>query len=205
MKTAVFLAVALLLTAGAGTSPATVLQSGNIIVEYESYVPGQAGPAVGIPASQLLVNPGFETGDLSGWTTSTWYVTGQDFHSGVWCAESEGNQWLMQEFCPADVRDVTLISLWSRQPDGPAFQAVDFFYGTVDFDEFLISPPNDWSYWDLTSMLRTAGTLTGIRIWGYSGGPPSPDITRVDDVLVDAVGASAIEETTWGSLKDLYQ
>jgi hypothetical protein len=201
----VLLGLAVMLVLTATTSHAVKIQSGYFVVDLESYVPGEVGAPIGIPAAQVLLNPGFESAGLAPWSTSAWYVQAADAYTGSQCAESEGNEWIRQDFGPFDVNDVTLVAFWARQPDGPAFQAVDFYYGAADFDEFLVFPPHDWSYWDVTSFLRPVGTLIAIRIWGYSGGGSSPDITRIDDVVVDVNGATATEPSTWGAVKGLYR
>ncbi|MFH0953989.1 MAG: PEP-CTERM sorting domain-containing protein [Verrucomicrobiota bacterium] len=41
----------------------------------------------GAASANLLTNPGFETGDLTGWDAAGWYTqTGGDAHSGTWGA-----------------------------------------------------------------------------------------------------------------------
>ena len=102
------------------------------------------------------------------------------------------------------VSDITSITMWSKQPE-PTIQAVDFFYGPLDFDEFLVFPGADWTFFDITSQLRVSGNLEAIRIWGYSGGGPNEDLTRVDDVVIEAEVANATEAGSWGKIKGLYR
>ena len=115
-----------------------------------------------------------------------------------------GNFWMMQSFAPVSVSDITSITMWSKQPE-PTIQAVDFFYGPLDFDEFLVFPGADWTFFDITSQLRVSGNLEAIRIWGYSGGGPNEDLTRVDDVVIEAEVANATEAGSWGQIKGLYR
>lgn len=192
--------IVLFVTAPAG---AVTIQSGFFEIDSSTLAgPVQSDP---IPVlSNILVNPGFETGSLLPWTTNNWSVTSGDAHTGTYSAEDVGNYWVRQDFVPIPVGDINSISMWSKQPVGIAFQAVDFFYSATDYDEFLVAPGVDWTFIDMTSELRGAGSLFGIRIWGYSSGTPD-DLTRIDDVIVDAVGATAVEPATWGRVKDSFR
>lgn len=68
-----------------------------------------AAMACGSPAlANLLTNPGFETGDLSGWEQSGWYVgSGADAHSGTYGAayhvpsgRPSGDYYVMLQYTP---------------------------------------------------------------------------------------------------------
>ena len=160
-------------------------QSGTVIIDLDTVErDGAQLPDRG--TSNILVNAGFEDGSLPPWTTNNWTVTSADAQSGSFSCEDLGNFWVRQDFTPVDVTTVSSVGFWSKQPE-QALQAVDFYYSASDFDEFVIFPLADWSYFDVTSQLRGSGNLQAIRIWGYSGGGPDPDLTRIDDVVVDAV------------------
>src|SRR5262245_11943700 len=189
MKRSLVLLACLLLIAASSAS-AVIVQSGLIQMDLNDYTPAQNGQALGF-LTNVLGNPGFETGSLPPWTTDNWSVTNGDFHTGSFCATDVGNFFLRQDFAPIPVGSINLISFWSRQPSGPAFQAVDFFYGPADFDEFLVAPGDGWTFIDATSQLRGVGSLIAIRIWGYSG--IGPELTRVDDVVLDADVITATE------------
>ena len=65
--------------------------------------------------------------------------------------------------------------------------------------------PTTWTQHDITFFLRPSGSLlTGIRLWGYSGGPQGPDETFLDDVSIEVKGATAVEGSTWGQVKSLF-
>lgn len=200
MRALVVVAMAALL---ATPAMGEMIQSGAIQVDLNAYTPGDNGVPF-VPRGNVLVNPGFETGSLPPWYTSAWVVTNLDAHSGTYCAECYGNNWVRQDFDPVDVNDILSISMWSKQPEGVAFQAVDYYYGASDYDEFLVYPGVDWTFIDMTAEKRAAGMMTGIRIWGYSGGGPDPDLTRCDDVVIDVV-ATPVENTSWGHIKALYK
>jgi hypothetical protein len=187
-----------------GLAFAQMIQSGDFIMDLQDYVPGDNGEFI-ISPGNILVNPGFETGDLPPWTTNNWTVISTDSNTGTYCADDEGNFWLRQDFAPVDVSLVNAVTMYSKQPEGIAFQAVDFYYSATDYDEFLVAPGVDWTFINMTSELRAVGELQAIRIWGYTGGGGDPDITRVDDVVVDIEAPNATEESTWGRIKAIYQ
>jgi hypothetical protein len=114
-----------------------------------------------------------------------------------------GNFWIRQDFAPIPVGDVTEISMYSMQPEGIAFQAVDLFYGTSDFDEFLVAPGTTWTYINMTSQLRAAGNLEAIRIYGYISDGEG-DMTRCDDVVVEADFVTPVDNAAWSVVKSMY-
>jgi hypothetical protein len=180
---------------------AQLVQSGYLSIDLSQYTPPQNGQPFA-PRSNVLTNPGFETGSLPPWATDNWTVTNADYYSGVYCAQDYQNHWIRQDFTPIPVAGINSITMWERQPSGPAFGAVDFFYSPSDYDEFLVAPGDGWTFEDVTGYLRSSGSLEAIRIWGYSG--PSPELTRVDDVTIDVEGTPA-QETSWGWVKIQYR
>jgi hypothetical protein len=182
---------------------AQMAQSGDFIVDLSQYQP-VGGDRPFLPNTNILQNPGFETGALPPWTTNNWTVTSDDPHTGVYSAQDFGNYWVRQDFDAVPVGDVISISFWSKQPEGVQLQAVDFYYSASDYDEFIVGPGIDWTFFDITSHLRPFGNLVAIRIWGYSGGGPDPDLTRIDDVTIEVLD-TAVESSTWGQIKFLYR
>jgi hypothetical protein len=180
-----------------------IAQSGSFVIDLDTVErDGPQTPHRG--SGNVLENPGFETGALPPWTTNNWTVTSADAQSGTYSAEDLGNFWVRQDFDPVDVTTINSVSLWTKQPE-QALQAIDFYYSDTDFDEFLIFPLADWSFFDVTSQLRAVGNLQAIRIWGYSGGGPDPDLTRIDDIEIDAEGVVPVLESTWGRVKQIYR
>lgn len=154
--------------------------------------------------SNILQNPGFESGTLAPWTTAGWTVINTDFHSGSYSAQGVTNIWIRQDFAPVDVTTINSISAYEKQPSGIAFAAVDFIYSSdADYDEFLVAPGTGWTFIDMTSQLRGSGMLSAIRFWSYSGA--GDQITRVDDVNLDAQGGVPVEASSWGKVKALYR
>ena len=188
----------------AAPASAALLQSGGFVIDSDEYVPS---PPTGEPVlvrSNILVNPGFESGLLTPWTTTNWTVTNLDAASGAYSSEDVGNFWIQQDITPTPVAQVISISMYSKQPAGIAFQAVDLLYSDTTYDEFLVAPGVNWTFIDMTSQLRNVGSLVAIRIWGYSAGSEN-DLTRVDDVIIDVEGTTPVETTSWGRVKGLYR
>jgi hypothetical protein len=202
MKFVTALLLLALLLAAPMAQAETIVQSGSFTVDLDS-IDRESGDVVLVTPLNILQNPGFETGELPPWTTNNWSVTDADAASGDYCAEDFGNYWIRQDFDAIDVSGINSITLWAMQPEA-AISAVDLFYSETDFDEFLIFPVADWSLFDVTAELRAAGSLVAIRVFGYSGGPPGPDHTLIDDIAIDAQPV-ATYEATWGAVKSLYR
>lgn len=152
---------------------------------------------------ELLVNPGFEDGDMTPWTTNNWTVVTTDPHTGTYCAEDYGNYWIRQDFNPTDVNDIISVIIWARQPDVSIF-AFDLIYGASDYDQdvFYLSG-SDWEEFDMTGDIRSSGNLEAIRMYGYSGGANGP--TYLDDASVIYEEAVGIESASLGSIKATFK
>jgi hypothetical protein len=184
----------------ASTADAQLIRSGSLVAE-QGGVPYQSNPVE--VRSNVLQNPGFETGSLPPWTSAGWSVINYDFHSGSYSALGISNVWIRQDFSPIDVTTINSITNWEKQPSGIAFAAVDFIYSNdSDFDEFLVAPGAAWTFQDLTSYLRASGFLSAIRFYSYSG--PGDQQTFIDDVSIDAEGGTPTRSLTWGQIKAMF-
>jgi hypothetical protein len=186
MKNAVIIAVALL----CGVSLAARYVSGSFVVEdgEVSRLTAVSGrPVAAGHDLEVLLNPGFESGQLPPWTTNNWVVDDKYPHSGTYCAADVGNYWIEQTFDSVPGSEVQSITFWSRQPES-AIQAVYLKYGDGTRDQVIVYPTASWTLMDVTSMLNPAKVVVGIRIWGYSGGGPDPDSTYIDDVSIQVPG-----------------
>lgn len=137
--------------------------------------------------ANILVNPGFETGNMTGWTTSAFTATNNDFHTGAWSTIDFGNFSLEQSFAPVAATDITEISVWAKQPNLASF----FFAFQVDYtdastDQYLASGGTGtaWTKFDFTSQLNLSKTVQTIRAFGYSAGGTN-DVTWFDDFVVN--------------------
>src|ERR1700676_5147838 len=96
--------------------------------------------------SQILSNPGFETGSLNPWFIgnnfggTTWSVTGAGCHSGSFCATNNGNNELEQTFAPVPVASITDIDFWGLHTSASVTaMAVDLLYLGGGDDEFILN------------------------------------------------------------------
>lgn len=165
-----------------------IVRSGNTIVNLDTMEATFLGAEVASPATptaEVLQNPGFETGALAPWytTNNQWSVINSGCQSGAYCATDIGNYWIEQDFAGIPGTQITSITFWSRQPEA-AIQAFDLMYSDGTYYENIVSPTATWQQFDVTSWLDPNKTLTGIRLWGYSGGGGDPDVTVIDNVSV---------------------
>jgi hypothetical protein len=151
--------------------------------------------------AELLVNGGFETGSLDPWYTDNWTISTSNPHSGTYCVYDMYNHYIRQDFSPIDVSLVVSITFWYRQPT-PFIFAFDLFYGASDYDENIYYPSTgDWISYDITSYLRSSGNLTGLRLWGYSGG--GDQTTYLDDASI-LIDNTSVQSTSLGNIKALF-
>ncbi|MBN1433874.1 hypothetical protein JW921_03885 [Candidatus Fermentibacterales bacterium] len=161
------------------------------------------GLALAVPV-ELLENGDFESGVLSPWTTNSWTISTTEPHWGAYCAFVEGNYWIRQDFTPVDVSKVVSVTFWHRQPEVALF-GIEFYYGQSDYDFDIIHAQGpDWSEYDATYLLRPAGNLEAVRIWGYSGGGPDPDYNYLDDVSIMYDEDLSLDQATFGTIKALF-
>lgn len=195
-KQSVSLAIILLMAMCTTALAENWVQSGGFSIDLDKTEPSQSAEALmgSMSRDEALENPGFETGVLSPWYSSVWEVTTETPHSGTYCATGEGNNWIRQDFDEIPVEEIISITLWSRQPE-EAIQAVDLYYTDGTYYEDIIWPSASWGIFDVTSWLTPGKILNGIRIWGYSGGGPDPDITYIDDISIMTEGQLALKVT----------
>ena len=151
--------------------------------------------AVPAAATNLLSNPGFESGALSPWYQArdfsghggaNWAVETTVVHSGTYAAGSDDNYELRQDFTPTAGSSISDISVWANV-DAMAY---DLFYTDGTDSEFLVFGSKTWQQFDLTSNLDVSKTLSGISFFGNSGAQ-----AYIDDAVVDAGGVP--EPVTW--------
>ena len=158
-------------------------------------------------ATNVLVNPGFETGSLTPWyqgndfsSGTNWFVTNVDSQSGTYSAEDTGNKELRQDFAGVLGSTIDQVSFWARHPNEGTDSALayDFYYSDNTSAEFLVNLVGlDWNFFDVTAQLNTTKTLVGFSIYGNSLG--DPPVTRADNFVIDVAGGVP-EPGTWAMM-----
>ena len=147
-----------------------------------------AAPAL---ATNVLVNPGFESGLLTPWTNSsdlclgcTWSVDSTDAHSGAYSAVVDGNRLILQSFSPIPVSSITKVSFWARHPDTITGSQIAAYFEYSDATrEFIVeTTSSNWTFFDVLAELDSGKNLTAFGIYGNT-----QTSARFDDAIVNAV------------------
>jgi parallel beta-helix repeat protein len=171
IKTAVFLALAFLLLAS----------SSNVADKLTS--------KASVDPKEAIVNGGFESGDLTGWTAdysepnlpgANVAVVTTNPHYGMYCAYLIGNVGVKQTFPGIPVSSVQSITFWGRT-DLVLGLALIYSDGTFDMHAG-VGYSSSWAYFDVTSYLIAGKVLTGIDLWGWAGSQLGN--TYFDDVSI---------------------
>jgi hypothetical protein len=142
--------------------------------------------------ANILVNPDYETGSLAPWFQvldyggpTNWYTTTAEAHTGIYSATDQGNKLLAQYFAPVPTANISLASVWVKNPNALA-NAIYLEYSDATSGAGLFWTTGQWQYVDFTTWLTPGKSLTAVGIWGYSSGG-TDERTYVDDWMVDAV------------------
>jgi hypothetical protein len=148
-------------------------------------------------ATNILVNPGFESGALAPWFQDrsfsggeNWNVTTVTPHTGSFAATDTGNKELKQTFSPTTTSQIDQVSLWAKHDNLTGRELfVDFFYSDGTDQGFTVSTTDlSYDFFNVTSDLATGKLLDGISVFGNSSPGPDPSgFTRtwVDDFIID--------------------
>ena len=189
------MSIAVMLVLAAGSANAQIVRSGDIVVDLSQVEKGEPLPVTPGTDLEILGNGGFETGAFPPWYhDGAWTITTNTPHSGAYCAYDIGNHWLRQDFAPTPASEIVSATLWIKQPE-EAISNIYFHYSNLPTSSQLIWPTADWQQFNVTSFITPGGIVTGIQVWGYSGGPPDPDETFFDDISIQTAGAAEVEIT----------
>ncbi len=148
------------------------------------------------PGANILVNGGYETGVLAPWYQSldlggatNWSVTNTDAHTGTYSATDQGNKLMVQYFAPVPTSDITLASVWVKNPN-VLFNAIYLEYSDATNASGLFATTGQWQYVDFAPWLVPGKSLIGVGVWGYSAGG-TDERTYVDDWAIEAVPGPA--------------
>jgi hypothetical protein len=146
-------------------------------------------------SANLFENAGLESGVLAPWFqdetfqgTENWHVTAADSHSGSYSATAVGDRSIRQAFTPVPSGNIRELSFWLREPSvGNGVYgglAIKFFLpsGHVDYRTQALSP--GWEFFNLTNQIPKNQTITGISVFGYSGGNGGEARIYLDDLVL---------------------
>ncbi len=136
-------------------------------------------------AANILVNPGFETGELDPWFASNDFpvVTSDEAHTGDYSVAAFAGDEIQQDFAAISAALINEVSFWVKREGGP-FDQYWFLYEDGSEQSFLVNgigEGDDWIFFDVTANLDLTKNLVGFSIFGTSPGP-----AYLDDFLIDA-------------------
>ena len=191
---------AALVCAGASTGSAPPIRLARRLAQWV-FCAALAFGALPAQAGNILQNPGFETGDFTGWETFSvpvglLTVTGETPHSGDYVADFNApgsvapqDMQLTQSFPAVSTDVVTDVSFWVRDVGSGFSGQFSAHYTDGTFSALNIPPTTaEWQQVDMTGILTPGKMLDEIQI-NNSAGPPlsgEPDRDFFDDFLVDA-------------------
>lgn len=131
--------------------------------------------ACALSAQAGLVNAGFETGSLTGWSSNGAVITNAQAHTGTYSAAAFGGEYVRQDFAAVAVADITELSFWVRRLQGGNLDYVQFFYSDNTISDYMFNTlggqSTDWTFADLTPHMTAGKSLTGFLVYGTSAGP----------------------------------
>lgn len=167
-------------------------------------------------ATNILGNPGFETGSLGPWTVgsnlctgsfcSPWTVSTAAAESGTYSAVDLGNIELTQTFAAVATSSITDASFWVMhslaRTGGSVPMMVVFGYSNGTTSSVTIDTLNtSWDQEDVTADLASGLMLDSISVFGYApnlneiaGGTAGSAFTYVDDFDIEVAGSTATPE-----------
>jgi cysteine-rich repeat protein len=134
--------------------------------------------------TSVLVNPDFEDGTTTGWSSSGTLSMTTMSHDGSWAASTTGNYYCRQDLAtPTPVTDLIKATFWTWHDgkDSPA-QSIEWGYsdGTTDSSFLGAADLAGWVQVDLLPEMTAGKALSYIQVWGYSGGGGLVDVTLYD-------------------------
>ncbi len=127
-------------------------------------------------ASNLFQNPGFETGDFTGWISGggSKTVTSAEAHTGNYSFAGQALDFASQPFTPIPTSSISELSFWGKR-DGGLANAVTLSYSDTSSELIIVNKipigSSDWTFINLIDYLDDGKLLTGFHIYGTSPGP----------------------------------
>lgn len=156
--------------------------------------------------ANILVNPGFESGDTTGWVVpdvpsgATLGVSSEEVHAGGFALKLTDELFdrstaIDQSITPTPTSMITAASIWYRRfDDTPATQPrMNFFYSDASIASVnLNTPTTDWTQVNLMSGIVPGKTLVGIELrWGGPFNNGDLAVRYFDDFVIDVGAAPA--------------
>jgi parallel beta-helix repeat protein len=122
---------------------------------------------------EAIVNGGFENGDLTSWTVipgeggGNVAIVTTNPHSGQYCACITGLPIVTQRFQGIPASSVQSITFCERTEESVQLGIVDLLYSD-GVDRINGAITNSWSFFDVTSHLKTNKVLVGIGLPGWA-------------------------------------
>jgi hypothetical protein len=137
-----------------------------------------------------VVNGGFETGDLTGWSVSSEgagsvTVVTTNPHSGQYCACITGLNSITQTFEGIRTSSIQSITVWERGDISANLQILELGYSDGVWDEIYGTIPTSWTLFNVTSNLETDKVLVGIFFGSWTTGNQTIlENKYIDDVSI---------------------
>jgi hypothetical protein len=125
--------------------------------------------AIAAPAQSQIVNGGFETGSLSGWSQSgICNFTGADglsAHTGAWglLTGPEGGSCTISQNIATTIGQQYTFSFWFRN-DGDDFNLFNAFFGANQLLQLTNETPFDWTFKSFLVTATTSSTNVGFQV-----------------------------------------
>ena len=145
-----------------------------------------------VSQANMFVNPGFETGDFTGWTHGGGAVTNAEAHSGAFSFSGFSSDNVSQTFAATATSSILQLSFWGKR-NGGLFDLVILTYSDSSTENVLVNTlgrGNDWTFIDLTAELDAGKSLVGFFIYGTTPGPAFLDDFNLETVRVVAEPSS---------------
>ena len=154
----------------------------------------------GLAAANLLTNPGFETGDLTGWEQSGWYTgTGADANSGTYggayavpSGSPAGDYYVMLQYVPVTAGETYEASMWNRTV---IFNTSKSFLEVVFHDS-----SGGWIGQTGTTPVSTTTAYTEYSLDALVA--PAGAVTASIRAVVHTTGSAATTDNAWHTFDD---
>jgi hypothetical protein len=120
--------------------------------------------------TNVLQNPGFETGSTAPWVFGSGYNVVPEPHDGSFSVKSVGNVYIEQTFSAVPTSQINEVSFWTKKGAGGMPMSCEFTYSDGSKSSKSASAGTSWEFENITSGLSGGKSLVKLKMWGYSGG-----------------------------------